>query len=289
MMITVAKSLDMPIKLLFPRPSPPDMAPEEAKRLHAMLGLGDIVLPGIMIGLALRYDLYMHYLRKQKANSTAADSKESENVKAPFQAISGHQGDVFWTQSWFTGRSLLPPQASTAALDALRDGWHFPRPYFWASMTGYVLGLLTTLVFMHIYDHGQPALLYLVPGVLGSLFITGLVRGELWHMWQFSEAEEEDVEAKKADSKVENLDGNKTDQSKDETIQPIASPADAEKESEIKVGQHTEQVLVSFSISKRLRASGRTGSKGGDKDNVIGSARAETADGESPHKMRRKS
>lgn len=39
-MVTVAKSFDAPIKLLFPRKIPP--APQD----FSMLGLGDIVIPG---------------------------------------------------------------------------------------------------------------------------------------------------------------------------------------------------------------------------------------------------
>lgn len=45
-MVTVAKSVDAPIKLLFP-----------AAERHSMLGLGDIVIPGAFIALMLRYDI----------------------------------------------------------------------------------------------------------------------------------------------------------------------------------------------------------------------------------------
>jgi len=47
-MVTVATSFDAPIKLLFPQLDP-------LKR-HSMLGLGDIVIPGIFIALLLRLD-----------------------------------------------------------------------------------------------------------------------------------------------------------------------------------------------------------------------------------------
>ena len=47
-----AKSFDAPIKLLFPR------ALEEGSKTatFSMLGLGDIVIPGIFVALVLRYD-----------------------------------------------------------------------------------------------------------------------------------------------------------------------------------------------------------------------------------------
>lgn len=50
--MTVAKSFDAPIKLLFPRAD--DLA--SGKAPFSMLGLGDIVVPGIFVALILRYD-----------------------------------------------------------------------------------------------------------------------------------------------------------------------------------------------------------------------------------------
>jgi len=50
-MVTVAKSFDAPIKLLFPK----NFLAEHYT--FSMLGLGDIVIPGIFIALLLRYDI----------------------------------------------------------------------------------------------------------------------------------------------------------------------------------------------------------------------------------------
>jgi len=60
-MVTVAKSFDAPIKVLFPR----DMFAAEWK--FAMLGLGDIVLPGAFIAFLLRYD---HFKASQRKTHT---------------------------------------------------------------------------------------------------------------------------------------------------------------------------------------------------------------------------
>jgi len=49
-MVTVAKSFDAPIKLLFPK------SIWAAEYQFSMLGLGDIVIPGVFIALLLRYD-----------------------------------------------------------------------------------------------------------------------------------------------------------------------------------------------------------------------------------------
>jgi len=53
-MVTVAKSFEAPIKLVFPQ----DLLQNGlAAKNFAMLGLGDIVIPGIFIALLLRFDL----------------------------------------------------------------------------------------------------------------------------------------------------------------------------------------------------------------------------------------
>jgi minor histocompatibility antigen H13 len=108
-MVTVAKSLDVPIKMLWPKniweiidagivKTPPDTK-------FSLLGLGDIVLPGIFIALCLRYD-YFRYL------STPAGKKN--------------------------------PLSSS-----------YPRPYFQYCFLSYVLGLITTMTVMHIFQASQ--------------------------------------------------------------------------------------------------------------------------------------
>ncbi|KAI9670806.1 MAG: hypothetical protein M1829_004695 [Trizodia sp. TS-e1964] len=241
LMVTVATYLEIPIKLLFPKPAGPD-----SKYGYAMLGLGDIVIPGIVIGLALRYDLYLFYLKKQtirqviknvrldqsqtktimdsprvlrsnrsknrviepldysrkvedilkssKSEHTPAfhfvndeavgkgkNKPEIETVKARYLTASGGWGERFWTSS---------------SLQSL-EGGAFPKPYFTASMIGYTIGLLATLCVMQVWGHAQPALLYLVPGVLGSLWGTAFVRGEVNLMWNFSESGDEEDKAGK--------------------------------------------------------------------------------------------
>jgi len=55
-MVTVAKSLDGPIKILFPRTLIPNA--ETNKIEFSLLGLGDIVIPGFFISLLLRFDAH---------------------------------------------------------------------------------------------------------------------------------------------------------------------------------------------------------------------------------------
>ncbi|KAK4508124.1 hypothetical protein PRZ48_001862 [Zasmidium cellare] len=182
LMVTVAKNLDVPIKLVFPRPDEPGAPGQPPVKTFSMLGLGDIVLPGLMIALALRFDLHSFYLRKQKTKTKSTDDGKEEIESAPYVAVTSHWGDKFWTRSAASSssplRAALPEFLTTS----------FPKPYFIATMVGYVFGMLTTLVVMTVFNHAQPALLYLVPGVLISLWGTGLVRGELKQMLDFTEA-----------------------------------------------------------------------------------------------------
>ncbi|KAF8248007.1 hypothetical protein K440DRAFT_502010, partial [Wilcoxina mikolae CBS 423.85] len=53
LMVTVATNLDVPIKLLFLRPG----KTADGNSALAMLCLGDVVLPGILVAMALRWDL----------------------------------------------------------------------------------------------------------------------------------------------------------------------------------------------------------------------------------------
>ncbi|CCT70317.1 related to Minor histocompatibility antigen H13 [Fusarium fujikuroi] len=183
-MVTVATKLDVPIKLTF-----------EAAERKSILGLGDIVIPGMVMALALRFDLWLHYDQKIKYESTnlkliekdptsgalitRSETKHKE-VKAKYVNVKGKWGDSLWTRGAFFifGSQQLPPDLAAA---------HFRKTYFHASVIGYLLGMLVTLAMLLIFKRGQPALLYLVPGVLGSLWLTGLVRGEIKQMWKYTE------------------------------------------------------------------------------------------------------
>jgi minor histocompatibility antigen H13 len=197
LMITVATQLDVPIKLVFPGP-----------KRGGMLGLGDIVLPGIIMALALRFDLYLYYMRKQSPGATS---------KPSYITATGQWGERFWTRS--ISITSLPPSLA---------GTTFPKIYFYASLIGYVLGMLTTLAVLTIFNHAQPALLYLVPGVLGSLWGTALVRGELQLMWDYTEAGE--VEEAKKEKGERDLN---TTEEKEAEIPGVQKESSGEKESDM--------------------------------------------------------
>ncbi|KAF8864654.1 hypothetical protein BDZ45DRAFT_669425 [Acephala macrosclerotiorum] len=164
MMATVATSLEVPIKLVFPGP-----------KRGSMLGLGDVVLPGMMLALALRYDLYLHYLRKQRNPTLGFGNASKIITKEPYLNPKGLWGDRFWTRT-----------AKTEDF-AFADGARFSKVYFKAGVAGYVIGMVVTLYVCHAFQHAQPALLYLVPAVLIALWGTAYFRNELKMMWEYTE------------------------------------------------------------------------------------------------------
>ncbi|KYN06199.1 PREDICTED: minor histocompatibility antigen H13 [Cyphomyrmex costatus] len=120
-MVTVAKSFEVPIKLVFPQ----DLLEKGLNADNfAILGLGDIVLPGIFIALLLRFD-----------NSLSRKT----NV------------------------------------------------YFYSTFFAYFMGLLATMMIMHLFDHAQPALLYLVPACIGTPLLLALVKGDLKALFSYED------------------------------------------------------------------------------------------------------
>ncbi len=131
-MVTVAKNFDAPIKLLWPRFNAITQTTQ-----FSLLGLGDIVIPGIFIALMLRFDLYLF---KQKNPSATHKSK-------------------------------------------------FTRTYFYSCLVGYMLGLACTMLVLHIFKAGQPALLYIVPGCIGSVLFTAFKNGQFADLMAYKDPE----------------------------------------------------------------------------------------------------
>ncbi|KAL8655792.1 MAG: hypothetical protein Q9226_002903 [Calogaya cf. arnoldii] len=239
LMVTVATQLDIPAKLLFPRPSDPDSAEQRL----SMLGLGDVVLPGMMIGFALRLDLYVHYLRKQttkpRPTHVSPNGTSKEVVEAALSSVTAEPSSQETSLSTSTDAVsptpstkgiLTPPSADaptpsapksqmtkpqfhratgnwgnrlwTSSSDPAIQGALFPKPYFHSSLIGYVIGMIMTLGIMQVTGHAQPALFYLVPCVLGAFWGRALLRGELKEVWNFDEGEEKAEETAKEEAKA---------------------------------------------------------------------------------------
>ena len=286
-MVTVATKLDVPIKLVFEGPT-----------RASMLGLGDIVLPGIFIALCLRFDHYMYYHRRRKLvpvelkteTLTAGTGEAAEGEQHPESVISttretqrvvvkpeyvnpqGQWGDRFWSTR--LRDLLLSPfsfssasSAATGATPGLRAA-AFPKTYFRAAMAGYLVAMLTTLAMLLAFNHAQPALLYLVPGVVSAAWLTGAARRELPDLWAYTEdgsLDKEDVvvevdgdgavvgrvshvaadaaKGEKKDDGEDNKDGTEPNLEKEKEKEQ-----DNDKDKEIQKAKSSSKAVVHFSI-----------------------------------------
>jgi minor histocompatibility antigen H13 len=148
-MLTVARSFNAPIKVLFPR----DLFADTYE--FSLLGLGDIVLPGIFLAMLLRYDSYRAGVNLPPPEPADADAEEeAERVE----------------------------DRSAQHVEVVTD---FPKPFFLFGFASYILGLVTTIAVMVYFKAGQPALLYLVPACVGSSLLLALLRGEWVQLVQF--------------------------------------------------------------------------------------------------------
>lgn len=115
----------------------------------SMLGLGDIVLPGLLLGFAARYDA----AKRLVGISAGGNGNTSNSYSCPERKYCGGCG--------------------------LCSGGYFPP-----MVVAYAVGLLMANVAIYVMRMGQPALLYLVPACLGTLCFMGWRRGELKDMWE---------------------------------------------------------------------------------------------------------
>jgi minor histocompatibility antigen H13 len=149
-MVTVAKNVDAPIKLQFPRDfstSPPQ---------YSILGLGDIVIPGIFMSLCLRFDVLKTLNIDRMNNMIEAEKKGKEDDGTFIRYV-------------------------------VKQGNEAPKHYFLSVIIGYLIAIIATVVIMFIFNHGQPALLYLVPGCIFAVIICSLIKGELSKVIEFVE------------------------------------------------------------------------------------------------------
>jgi len=124
----------------------------------SLLGLGDIVLPGLLTSFASRYD-------------------EAKRL------IGGASGG--------SGRTLSNGACPGEAGDASKPLGFFcfccrccGKGYFGPVMVAYAIGLLMANAAVYIMQMGQPALLYLVPCCLGTMAFLGYRAGEWSDLWE---------------------------------------------------------------------------------------------------------
>jgi minor histocompatibility antigen H13 len=167
-MVTVAKNLDGPIKILLPRTLDADPETGKLKDL-SLLGLGDIVIPGFFLALLLRFDAHQFMTKHNKHSENAATTNTTTATE-----------------------TTLSTTTTTTEKFVVDVHDPFPKPYFHTALIAYIGGLGFTIFIMMYFNAAQPALLYLVPACLGSSLLTALVRGELKDLFDYSEEVDDD-------------------------------------------------------------------------------------------------
>jgi len=89
--------------------------------------------------------------------------------------------------------------AFMAKWDAVKIGHKASSSFVYLNciMVAYVLSLITTVAIMLIFNHAQPALLYIVPYILITAVGVALARGEFKEMWAYSIPDETQTESEK--------------------------------------------------------------------------------------------
>jgi len=205
-MVAVATKLDGPIKLLFPLPAA-EQAP--GKRDHSLLGLGDIVIPGILLAFLLRFDEEMAARRADASEGGGAAERRPGDAPAARSAGAGAGAGAAAAPADAVTDAAAAADAAAAererAASSHEGSWQhvagdFAKPYFNAALLAYTLGLCVTVVAMHAFEAAQPALLYLVPAVLGASVAQAAWRGELGALLAFRTDAEEAAEGGSGDS-----------------------------------------------------------------------------------------
>lgn len=127
-----------------------------------MVGLGDIVLPGLLVSFAARFDA---------ARELVTKCSQISNVRIG-EGVSGETNDSG------DGASSRCRYHFGRICKALSSG------YFGPLVVAYAVGLLVTYISVWMTKKGQPALLYIVPACLGTIFFLGWRRRELSELWQ---------------------------------------------------------------------------------------------------------
>ena len=126
------------------------MVPAEGSH-YSMLGLGDIALPGLLVALALRSDK----LLKQEL-PTAVESGKFDNL------------------------GLLPDLGQNKFPKNIKVGEFY---FFELSLAGYFFGMIMAFYANKVTKLAQPALIYLVPGVLIPFVLRAFQKGKLAEVW----------------------------------------------------------------------------------------------------------
>ncbi|KAK9827238.1 hypothetical protein WJX81_001559 [Elliptochloris bilobata] len=199
-MLAVATSdvLVGPTRLLFPRAA--GGVGEASGFPFSLLGLGDVVVPGLLACLTLRFDASRATDMRARAAAAAEALHRAVGASGPGLSDDAYMCagadaaaaayDTVADSEAESRRHMQDGAAGARACSAFAasDAVLAQRTYFVPTIAAYVLGLGLAFVANAITHLGQPALLYLVPATLGAVGGTALLRGELDRVDAFTDA-----------------------------------------------------------------------------------------------------
>ena len=170
-MVTVATKFDVPIKLKFPN---------KDRGGFSILGLGDMVIPGLLLALAIKFDVDSA-LENLKGEATKIKPKEGEAVEET------NPSEPTATQNNTTTAQVL------ASTKPVGKELNISTPVFYSTLIGYAVGIVATLLGMAYMSRAQPALLYLVPTCTIGVLAPVIAQGRFKEFWNYtSEVKEKD-------------------------------------------------------------------------------------------------
>ena len=186
-MVTVATSVDGPIKIVLPK-----NILTEFWGPATLLGLGDIIVPGFLITFMAHFSVYgskAAEATKARLQEAMTKAKYANNVNV-MNAADSSKKDTGCKQCGYRGLSKEEEKKAMEAEMALYakrmtllrrevrggGGSYF---YLYLCLVAYVASLVHTMYIMVVFQHAQPALLYIVPYVLVAILLGALVKGDL--------------------------------------------------------------------------------------------------------------
>ena len=130
-MVTVAKNIEGPIKILFPQ----DILGDHEKK--SLLGLGDIVIPGFFIMQLLRLDMLLAARHRLRSTSAAAGAVAGKAAVSILAAANPTKSRYFTVAMVAYTLSLLNTMAVMVIFEAAQPALLYIVPYLLLSAMGY--------------------------------------------------------------------------------------------------------------------------------------------------------
>lgn len=136
----------------------------------------------VMVSVAVAIDTPAKFLFPRAISPEAAAASTSAAAAYPFAVLGA--GDVIVPGVYAAFCLLALDKVLVYGRDASAAGGDISAvpagPYFRAALAAYVAGLAVCFGANMVFHAAQPALVYLVPALIGSTLLTAAARGEFW-------------------------------------------------------------------------------------------------------------